>query len=488
MALGSQGRVGVKWHVEDESEDDSYSRGCSFYTIDSESNLITSGFIVQEPPLPKPGDAGLNLLSQASKIIEILPKDETLEIDSTVNEVITEKNGEAVQQYFNSWNARDLESAVSCFTEDCEYDDSQFDEPFKGSDAMSAHLNRVVDALPETFQFVVDDAAVGNDGNVCACWHVESNNEILPFTRGCSFYKVDSASNKIAFGFDVPEPAVIKSGNLVTLFRSQKNMIKNEPIRVIPLICWIAYMYVVFFSNGILPGADALQLEQRTWEEVRDLSINFFFVSPLLNLPFSPTVHPMLESIFNLLLSWAAMFAGFLSDDRDDKANELPTLPIVIGMQFLTSAFLLPYLFSRTSEPTESSNNMVYSDDLTRVQNIVGESRLLGPAMSVVGATSIAWAFLARSDEFGSGWDERYSSLIDLLSIDRVGSSFVVDLAIFAIFQGWLVDDDMRRRGVDVDTNEMALLRGIAKFLPFFGLAIYLTARPQLPVRPSDSL
>ena len=28
-----------------------------------------------------------------------------------------------------AWNARDLESAVSCFTEDCEYDDSQFDEP-----------------------------------------------------------------------------------------------------------------------------------------------------------------------------------------------------------------------------------------------------------------------------------------------------------------------------------------------------------------------
>ena len=70
---------------------------------------------------------------------------------------------------------------------------------------------------------------------------------------------------------------------------------------------------------------------------------------------------------------------------------------------------------------------------------------------------------------------------MDLLSIDRVGSSFIVDLAIFALFQGWLVDDDMRRRGIDIDAGEMAGLRTIAKFIPFFGMAAYLTARPQLP-------
>ena len=95
-------------------------------------------------------------------------------------------------------------------------------------------------------------------------------------------------------------------------------------------------MYTLFISEGILPGVNALALEQRTWEEVRDLSLNFFLVAPLLKLPFSPVVHPMLEGVFNLLLSWAAMFAGFLSDERRDKPNLLPFGPILVGMQFFS--------------------------------------------------------------------------------------------------------------------------------------------------------
>ena len=44
--------------------------------------------------------------------------------------------------------------------------------------------------------------------------------------------------------------------------------------------------------------------------------LNFWLVAPALNLPFAPVVHPGLEGIFNLLLAWAAAFAGFLADGR----------------------------------------------------------------------------------------------------------------------------------------------------------------------------
>lgn len=84
-------------------------------------------------------------------------------------------------------------------------------------------------------------------------------------------------------------------------------------------------MYIVFFSNGILPGADAFHPERSTWEEVRDLPLSYFLVAPLLNFPFSPCVNAMLEGVFNLLSSWAAMFAGFLSDERRvDKPKPIP--------------------------------------------------------------------------------------------------------------------------------------------------------------------
>ena len=73
----------------------------------------------------------------------------------------------------------------------------------------------------------------------------------------------------------------------------------------------------------------------------------------------------------------------------------------------------------------------------------MGESKLLGPLLATVGTVAIGWGVAARP-EFGD-LPTRLASLGQLLSHDRLGSSFVVDLGLFALFQGWLVDDDLRR-------------------------------------------
>ena len=318
--------------------------------------------------------------------------------------------------YTTAWNQRDMETALECFTEDCTYEDTQYAEPFQSKPALRKHLLRVAANLPQSFEFVIDDMAISSNGEkVGVQWHVENDGEQLPFTRGCSFYTCDPKSGLIQSGFDVPEPAVIKPGDAGLNLLSLASKVIDEPIRAIPLFLWGAYMYIVFFSDGILPGANALQLELRTWEEVRDLSLNFFLVSPILHLPFAPVVHPGLEGIFNLLLSWAAMFAGFLSDEREEKPNILPIFPIVVGMQFLTSAFYLPYLASRTSEDPETlENNVVYKEDLGEIEQIVGESRVLGPLLGFVGTGSIFWGLFARQEDFGD-IQQRFASLIDLL-------------------------------------------------------------------------
>lgn len=372
-----------------------------------------------------------------------------------------------------------MDAAADLFTEDCYYEDTVFPRPFSGRQNLKKHLLVCSNAFPPTFQFIVDDIADGGD-TVAARWHVENDGKQMPFTRGVSIYK--TKGNLIQEGFDELEPAVLKPGALNLFLTSMKTKLSQEPVRWIPLVAWAAYMYIVFFSDGILPGANALQLEQRTWEEVRDLSLNFFLVSPILNLPFSPTVHPILEGVFNLLLSWAALFAGFFSDERDDKPNLLPILPTVVGMQFLTSAFLLPYLATRT---TEKKDVVVFEEDLNTPARIVDSPLALAPLLGFVGSGAIAWGALAREVDFG-GWSERVTSFWELMSIDRVGSSFLVDLAIFALFQGWLVDDDMRRRGIRIDDGEEAVLRNVAKFVPFFGMAAYMILRPTFPSRQED--
>ena len=54
----------------------------------------------------------------------------------------------------------------------------------------------------------------------------------------------------------------------------------------------------------------------------------------------------------------------------------------------------------------------------------------------------------------------------------------VTDLVLFGLFQGWLVDDDLARRGVGV--GEQPALRAVAKFVPFYGMCAYLLLRPEL--------
>lgn len=456
--------VCVIHHLEQGGSKIQDSTSISFFSL--RNGLITQVIGVTEPPSPKPGDRGLKLLKLVSSVIG----DESIVMKAA--DEMQQRKSSVVEQYFDAWNRRDMKQAASLFTESCSMRDFQYDEHFSGREAFEAHLQRVNDSLPRSFNFVIDGLAASSE-KVGVTWHVENQGEPLAFTRGCSFYVIDKKTGLIQSGYEIPEKAPPKLGAFNTLV----SKFEEDPIRWVPATLWIAYMYILFFSDGILPGANALQLEQRTWEEVRDLSLNFFLVSPMLHLPFAPVVHPMLEGVFNLLLAWAAMFAGFLSDERKNKPNLLPFGPILVGMQFLTSGFLLPYLVTRSRETAYS----VYKEDIDgELQAKIGEWRPLGIMLGSVGLVSIIWGLMARP-EFGN-FSERYQSFADLLSIDRVGSSFLVDLVIFAAFQSWFIDDDLQRRGIKND--ESMILRNVAKYIPFFGLAYYLTFRPALPDRP----
>ncbi len=485
-------KVGLKFQTETPAGV-SNKKGAASFVLNPESGLIKKVFWVKESS--KSGEENLQTLRLATSAADIFKskgkseiKNElvstTLSLEAPPNAIasfFSKKSSSSdsaltlPEQYFAAWNERDMVKACSVFSQFCEYDDTAFPQPFQGKEALERHLNICADCFPSTFAFCIDDQIIGKNGKFFVQWHVENNGEQLLFTRGCSFYSIENG--KIAKGIDFVEPALFKTGSLSLITRSVVSKVSGEPIRWVPLVTWIAYMYVVFFSDWFY-GLPATALEQRTWEEVRDLSLNFFLVSPIFHLPFAPVVHPMLEGVFNLLLSWAALFAGFLSDDRRQKPNVFPMLPTVAGMQFLTSAFLLPYLVTRSNE---KDNALVYQEDLGQVARVT-ESRTLAPFLMIVGTGSILWGILARSDTFG-GWNERVTSFLELLSIDRVGSSFLVDLAIFAVFQGWLVDDDVKRRGMDGNSP----LVSAAKYFPFFGMAAYLTFRNALPSREMKS-
>jgi len=472
-----------------------------------------------------------------------------------------------VERYFEAWNRRNIPLALSCFDDDVYYDDTQFSEPFEGKDKLADHLLYVADCLPDSFYFVVDDLSVGRalggrrrrdrpdiptfqmgrdraaraarrasdapEISIGALWHIENEFGPLPFARGCSFFKVDPNTDLIVEAYDFPEPAVVKTGSTGLRFLSIASKLVNEPGRWLPFVAWIVYVYVVFFSNGILPGKDIFHADAKTWKEVQDLSLNFMFIAPATHLPTAAKLNPVLEGLFNGLLAWSFMFAGFLSDERSGmgpygkdsryyermvenqeqvldsgivlvppvsitKKNLISLVPTIVGMQFLTSAFLLPYLFARTSERYSSeirppvydgpSRDLprrirpLYKEELDRPALVLGEWRGLGVLLGLVGFFAVYWGFAGRPEDFGPPiWvsNKRMVDFMKILDKDRIAAGFVVDMWVFGIFQGWLVDDDWKRRGRSLE--EEKFMRNVAKFVPFFGLASYLIFRPKYP-------
>ena len=161
-----------------------------------------------------------------------------------------------------------------------------------------------------------------------------------------------------------------------------------------------------------------LRADGATWVEVRDLSLNFWFVGPSVFGGAFPVVHPGLEAIFNVVLAWSALFAGFAADGRRGRPQEM--LPTLLGMQFLTNAFFLPYLATR---PSEEDGAVVALDELSPVERAT-ESR----ALPFCSAASARWrsggsATRGRSSEVSTSASPRCSSSWPATGLDRRSSS-----------------------------------------------------------------
>lgn len=389
---------------------------------------------------------------------------------------------EPVERFFSYWNERDMETALSFCDEDCIFEDTLFPRTYNGRDEIRIHLNNVANALPSNFQFIIDEIAEDkSSGNVGIQWHVEADGKSIPFTRGASMYKVNT-KGLISKGFDVPEP-VLKIGSFNLNVLKIVNKILLNPIRLIPFTAWIFYLWFLFVSN-IPPGANVFHMTSETFHEVINLSINFWLLLPITFPQWSPVVHPTLEGVFNFILIWSLLFAGFLIDGKrpnEASGRERNDMNIVVaGMQFLTNAFYLPYLFSREEKRIELS----FSNNLGSLERFF-ESKALPVFGGFAGILFIWWSLYGRYDDYGS-ISERLESFQQLVSQDRLSFSFLFDGFFYALFQGWLIQDDVNRRTNSSSSDSLPLSAKLGQFIPFFGLVIYFLSRPPLPNSNND--
>ena len=98
------------------------------------------------------------------------------------------------QGFYDAWNARDVEKAMTYFSDGVIFYDAQYSRPFIGKEKVREYIQECADSLPG-WAFIIDDYSEDVvRRKVGLKWHVsDSSNVPLPFpNRGVSFLAFDA--------------------------------------------------------------------------------------------------------------------------------------------------------------------------------------------------------------------------------------------------------------------------------------------------------
>ncbi|KAI4339445.1 hypothetical protein MLD38_024389 [Melastoma candidum] len=177
--------------------------------------------------------------------------------------------------------------------------------------------------------------------------------------------------------------------------------------RVLQVALWGAEaVYILWlFLLPYAPGDPVWAISKETIDSLLGLSLNFFFILPLMNsvgirLIDAPVLHPMAEGLFNFVIGWTFMFAPLLFTDAK-KDRYRGSLDALWGLQmFLTNTFLIPYMAIRLNEADDEATPCELSQlgsVMTNGAPIVG---LIGGGICLLSAW---WALFGRMDvNFGN--------------------------------------------------------------------------------------
>lgn len=230
-------------------------------------------------------------------------------------------------------------------------------------------------------------------------------------------------------------------------------------------------VYVVWlFLLPYAPGDPVWAISSSTINDLIGLSLNFFYVLPLLNkvgihVLEAPVLHPMSEGLFNFVIGWTLLFAPLLfTDCKRDRYKW--SLDVLWAFQmFLTNTFLIPYIAIRLNE---ADANYARPKPSTKLASLMTNG---APTVGLIGGAvcllSVIWGLYAR-DDFGNLKD-RWVFLLNYLGSERLAYAFVWDIVLYAIFQPWLIGDNLQ----NVKESRLEIVRNL-RFIPVVGLVAYL--------------
>ncbi|KAK7366735.1 hypothetical protein VNO80_08732 [Phaseolus coccineus] len=172
---------------------------------------------------------------------------------------------ETVDQYFESINGKDLPQLDECISEDACFEDYAFTKPFQGKKEVMRFLRQLTECMGRNVKFRLKHIYEGDDLTAAANWHMEWKEKQIPFTRGCTFFKLTKlGKNLIIWRAEVLTESPIKPGSIVlTLLKNVTSTFDKFPnlaewfLRSPHVILtWILKVYNIFIAPWLHPLLD----------------------------------------------------------------------------------------------------------------------------------------------------------------------------------------------------------------------------------------
>nr|XP_043616498.1 uncharacterized protein LOC122588445 isoform X2 [Erigeron canadensis] len=96
-----------------------------------------------------------------------------------------------VRRFYSGINSRDLSLVVDLIAEDCVYEDLVFPQPIVGRKAILEFFEKFIYTISQDLQFAIDDISGEDTSAVGVTWHLEWKGKSFPFSKGCSFYRLE---------------------------------------------------------------------------------------------------------------------------------------------------------------------------------------------------------------------------------------------------------------------------------------------------------
>ncbi|OIW11130.1 hypothetical protein TanjilG_22937 [Lupinus angustifolius] len=157
---------------------------------------------------------------------------------------LIEPGSEVVRNFYARINVHDVDSVQDLISDNCVYEDLVFPRPFVGRQEILEFFKKFTNATSIDLQFVIDDLSTQDSSSVGVIWHLEWKGKPFPFSKGCSFYRLEVINGKrqIVYARDSVEPAIKPGDAALRRIHKIAKMNTNVVSACVDCICtWIEF-------------------------------------------------------------------------------------------------------------------------------------------------------------------------------------------------------------------------------------------------------